>query len=74
MGHADFRIRGTYVRSCASAQADIELEKKTGHMDYQNKFRETLNRKTEFGSAEEGGDYVSKSFTTSYIRRGRSVL
>ncbi|CAI8004415.1 Syntaxin-7 [Geodia barretti] len=26
-------------------------------MDYQNKFRETLNRKTEFGSAEEGGDY-----------------
>ena len=33
-------------------------------MDYQNKFRETLNRKTEFGSAEEGGDYVS---TTSYV-------
>ena len=30
-------------------------------MDYQNKFRETLNRKAEFGAGEgeEGGENVS---------------
>ena len=34
-------------------------------MEYQSKFRETLNRKAEFGSEEGGGDLVSR--LTSYV-------